>query len=149
MTCVSATSCPQNHTRACGGQRANGDAKSYRMQNAAISFSLSEGLQLKPEQRKALRSVLNRNVTIVVFPTGFGKSFVYLLLPFSFLINARTQTASDGLYGEKKYIALSSIDFDTARSATALYQGRVQKSLRCVSHCCMSATHCHMHNCVN
>ena len=54
---------------------------------AAISFSLSEseceGFQLKPEQRKALRSVLNRNVTIVVFPTGFGKSLVYLMLPFN------------------------------------------------------------------
>ena len=60
-----------------------------------------------------------------------------------FLLNARPQTASDGLYGEKQIIALSSIDFDTARSATALYQGRVQKSLRCVSHCCVSARHCH------
>ena len=66
---------------------------------AVISFSLSEseceGLQLKPKQRKALRSV-------VVFPTGFGKSLVFLLLLFSFLINARTQTASDGLYRKKK-----------------------------------------------
>ena len=67
---------------------------------AAISFSLSEseceGLQLKPEQQKALRSVLNKNDTTVVLPTGFGKSVVYMLLPFSFkYLNRLSRRSAD------------------------------------------------------
>ena len=55
--------------------------------DAAIGFSLEQTgcdeLQLKTEQRKALSAVLNKKDTIVVLPTGYGKSLVYLLLPFA------------------------------------------------------------------
>ena len=55
--------------------------------DAAIAFSLEQTgcdeLQLKIEQRKALSAVLNKKDTVVVLPTGYGKSLVYLLLPFA------------------------------------------------------------------
>ena len=55
--------------------------------DAAIAFSLEQTscdeLQLKTEQRKALSAALNIKGAVVVLPTGYGKSLVYLLLSFA------------------------------------------------------------------
>jgi bloom syndrome protein len=43
------------------------------------------GLEIKEKQHEALSSVVrNKNDTICVLPTGYGKSLIYQLLPFMF-----------------------------------------------------------------
>jgi ATP-dependent DNA helicase RecQ len=39
-------------------------------------------LQLKSEQKEIIKNVLERKDSMAVFPTGFGKSMCYVLLPF-------------------------------------------------------------------
>lgn len=55
---------------------------------AAVSYSLVESnaqdLSLKAEQVLALKTVLRGADCVVVLPTGYGKSLVYMLLPKAF-----------------------------------------------------------------
>ena len=57
--------------------------------DAAIAFSLEEcncgHMKLKQEQRKALTEILGGKDSIVVLPTGYGKSLIYMLLPRAYL----------------------------------------------------------------
>ena len=46
-------------------------------------------MELKREQRRALTEVLGRKDSVVVLPTGYGKSLIYLLLPFADLFVRR------------------------------------------------------------
>ena len=39
---------------------------------------------LKPKQREAIIAFVDGNDVFVSLPTGYGKSFIYLLLPFVF-----------------------------------------------------------------
>jgi len=54
--------------------------------DAAVDDSIRElGLEtLKPKQRDAINSFLSGNDTLVVLPTGYGKSIVYAALPWIF-----------------------------------------------------------------
>lgn len=94
--------------------------------DAAVTFSLRqsgcEKFQLKPEQREALSSVLERNDTIVVLPTGYGKSLIYLLLPFVTAYHRRSRGASsDPLHSMVLVIEpLSSLVEDQVKRATSM-----------------------------
>ena len=61
--------------------------------DAAIAFSKEKcgcaHMELKREQRRALTEVLGRKDSVVVLPTGYGKSLIYLLLPFADLFVRR------------------------------------------------------------
>ena len=46
-------------------------------------------MELKREQRRALTEVLGRKDSVVDLPTGYGKSLIYLLLPFADLFVRR------------------------------------------------------------
>ena len=46
-------------------------------------------MELKREQRRALTEVLGRKDSVVVLPTGYDKSLLYLLLPFADLFVRR------------------------------------------------------------
>ena len=55
--------------------------------NAAIDYSLRESnwgdVLLKSEQRQALAMILEGKNSVVVLPTGYGKSMIYMLLPLA------------------------------------------------------------------
>ena len=61
--------------------------------DAGIAFSKEKcgcaHMELKREQRRALTEVLGRKDSVVVLPTGYGKSLIYLLLPFADLFVRR------------------------------------------------------------
>ena len=61
--------------------------------DAAIAFSKEKcgcaHMELKREQRRALTEVLGRKDSVVVLPTGYSKSLIYLLLPFADLFVRR------------------------------------------------------------
>lgn len=69
-------------------------------QEVAINFAIERlgkrGLQLKDLQKQAIESILQGNDAFVQFPTGYGKSLVYQVLPFCY----------DNLYevGERKHM---------------------------------------------
>ena len=56
--------------------------------NEAINFALRKTknyhLNLKIEQKEAIKSIISGKDTIAVLPTGFGKSLIYQLLPSTF-----------------------------------------------------------------
>ena len=61
--------------------------------DAAIGFSKEKcgcaHMELKREQRRALTEVLGRKDSVVFLPTWYGKSLIYLLLPFADLFVRR------------------------------------------------------------
>ena len=61
--------------------------------DAAIAFSKEKcgcaHMELKREQRRALTEVLRQKDSVVVLPTGQGKSLIYILLPFADLFVRR------------------------------------------------------------
>ena len=61
--------------------------------DAAIAFSKEKcgcaHMEQKREQQRALTKVLGRKDSVVVLPTGYGKSLIYLLLPFADLFVRR------------------------------------------------------------
>jgi len=65
---------------------ASDTAMSLAAREAAIEDAVRElGLEtLKPKQRDAIVSFLSGNDTLVVLPTGYGKSVVYAALPLIF-----------------------------------------------------------------
>ena len=54
--------------------------------DAAIEDSIQDlGLDtIKPKQRNAIQSFLSGNDTLVVLPTGYGKSLIYAVLSLIF-----------------------------------------------------------------
>ena len=61
--------------------------------DAAIAFSKEKcgcaHMELKREQRRVLTEVLRQKDSVVVLPTGQGKSLIYILLPFTDLFVRR------------------------------------------------------------
>ena len=51
-------------------------------------------MKLKQEQRKALTEILGGKDSIVVLPTRYGKSLIYMLLPRAYLYMRRYSTES-------------------------------------------------------
>ena len=104
----------------------NSEAPTTDHIDAAIVYSLleaeCESLQLKPEQRRALRSILNGKDTIVVLPTGYGKSLVYLLLPFATQYLRRSRGVSADPQRSMVVVVepLSSLVEDQVKRATAM-----------------------------
>ena len=92
--------------------------------HAAIAFSLEQTgcqLQLKMEQWKALSAVLNGKDTIVVIPTGYGKSLVYVLLPFAMRYIRRLRVTGTTLQPLAVVIEpLSSLVDDQIKRATLM-----------------------------
>ena len=61
--------------------------------HSAINKSgLYSNINLKPKQTKCLDALYNRRDTVAVFPTGYGKSLIYQLLPT--LLNKRNIRSS-------------------------------------------------------
>ena len=52
----------------------------------AINFAKTNSthIELKEEQKEAVRNIVNGRDVIAVLPTGFGKSLIYQLLPSMF-----------------------------------------------------------------
>ena len=52
----------------------------------AINFAKTNSthIELKEEQKEAVRNIVNGRDFIAVLPTGFGKSLIYQLLPSMF-----------------------------------------------------------------
>ncbi|OWF38947.1 ATP-dependent DNA helicase Q-like 3 [Mizuhopecten yessoensis] len=60
-----------------------GDFQSdFQMNLSAAKRALGIDFELKEKQLEALESLYNGNDTIVVVPTGFGKSLIFQLLPW-------------------------------------------------------------------
>lgn len=63
----------------------------------ALSFALEKlgfTFLLKEKQIQAIKSILSRRDTLVVLPTGYGKSLVYQCLPLAFdNLNSRINTS--------------------------------------------------------
>ena len=114
----------------------NSEASTTDHIDAAIAYSLREAecksLQLKPEQRRALRSILNGKDTIVVLPTGYGKSLVYLLLPY--LCRSRGVSANPQRSMVVVVKPLSSLVEDQVKRATAMNLRPTNLPYHCVLH---------------
>ena len=104
----------------------NSEAPTTYHIDAAIAYSLREAecesLQLKHEQRRALRSILNGKDTIVVLPTGYGESLVHLLLPFATQYLRRFRGVSADPQRSMVVVVepLSSLVEDQVKRATAM-----------------------------
>ena len=54
-----------------------------RVEQAVEEAALELGVQaMKPKQREAIFTYISGKDTLVVLPTGYGKSLVYVILPF-------------------------------------------------------------------
>ena len=49
--------------------------------HSVVSELFGPEFRVRPEQKEAVFSVLHRKDTLVVLPTGYGKSFVFQVLP--------------------------------------------------------------------
>lgn len=63
---------------------------------------------LKDKQRDAIKSFLNGNDTMIILPTGYGKSLIYQVAPFCFdyLIHTRQCSCNEESHIERKNIAV-------------------------------------------
>ena len=67
----------------------------------AINFAKTNSthIELKEEQKEAVRNIVNGRDVIAVLPTGFGKSLIYQLLPSMF--------GAFSMYAQPKYASTS------------------------------------------
>ena len=80
---------------------------------------------LKDKQRDAIKSLMNWNDTMVILPTGYGKSLVYHAAPFclAYLIHAQKCSCNEDSHIEQKNIAvivspLTTLMFDQFKDLT-------------------------------
>ena len=79
-------------------------------------------MELKREQRRALTEVLGRKDSVVVLPTGYGKSLIYLLLPFADLFVRRDAGMTAAMENSVVLVVvpLTSLVEDQIKRATAM-----------------------------
>ena len=79
---------------------------------------------LKDKQRDAIKSFMNGNNTMVILPTGYGKSVIYQAAPFclDYLIHAQKCSCNEDSHTEQKNIAVVVSPLTALRVNNLLYK---------------------------